>query len=322
MREKIIDFLQEYGLSYKEKRRTITDVACPDCGREDKFSILKENGSTICYRGSCSYGKKWFHDFMVKVAGISIIQAKHRLYGNPIHDELKANFDYQPELDASFEEEKMHPIPWPENHMLPITSEFAPDGMNYLTARGITAEIAIKHSLMFSPKFRRVFLPVIINKKVYGYQGRFIDNSSTSLKIVNNQGFYRDRLVMFLDCIQPDSHIIITEGPFDALKFDLVGGAVCTMGKQVTQKQIDLINSKKPSKIYLALDDDAAAEMNALINKFSCPVYRIEVPKSCKKRCIEEMKKADFGECTLTEAKQAFLDAYLIDSTSIILYME
>lgn len=323
MRDKIIEFLQEYGISFKEKRRTITDLPCPDCGREDKFSILKENGSTICYRGSCSYGKKWFTDFMVKVAGITPIAAKHRLYGNPIHDELKISFDDKPEIDLFFDrEQKIQPIQWPENHMLSIVSEFAPDGMNYLKSRGIPPEIATKHKMMFSPKFRRVYIPVIMNHNVYGYQGRAIDNVPPTFKVRNNQGFQRDKLVMFLDCIQPGNHVIIAEGPFDALKFDLVGGAVCTMGKQVTQKQIDAINSKNPTKVYLALDDDAANEMNELVNKFSCPIYRIEVPQSCKRRCAGLEKKADFGECSFEEARQAFLDAYLIDSTSIILYME
>lgn len=325
MRDKIVEFLQEYGLSFKERARTIIHVPCPECGREDKFSILKENGSTICYRGSCPYGKKWFDEFMVRVTGMPLIEAKHRLHGNDLYKELTPVFDRKKEIEVSFSEDEIAAIPtvpWPEDHMITAGSEFAVEAHRYLEGRGVTKEVAAKYGLTFSHKHRRVYFPVTMNGRVLGYQGRAIDKVQDSFKVRNNDGFKREMLVMFLDCVKPGSHAIIAEGPFDAIKFDLVGGAVCTMGKEVTDHQVSAINSKQPSKVYLALDDDAAPEMNRLINKFRCPVFRVEVPKSCKDRCKLFEKKADFGECTLEEARQAFLNAYEVDSTSIILHLE
>jgi hypothetical protein len=321
MREKIIEFLQEYGFTFKERVRTLIHIPCPDCGRDDKFSILKDNGSTICYRGSCSYGKRWFDEFMVKVAGLSPVEAKHRLYGNRLYEAFE---DKKPEkeINVSFEDIVIPTIPWPEPHMMPVNSEFAVEAHKYLEGRGVSKEMAAKYGMMFSAEKRRVYFPVTMNGKVVGYQGRAIDNVDAAFKVRNNNGFRRERLVMFLDSVKPGSHAIITEGPFDALKFDLAGGAVCTMGKEVTDFQVKAIADKQPSRVYLALDDDAAKEMNALVNKFQCPVYKIEIPKSCKTRCHVFGKKADFGECTLEEAKQAFLDAYEVDTTSIILHLE
>ena len=258
---------------------------------------------------------------MVKVAGLSPVEAKHRLYGNQLYEAFE---DKKPEkeISVSFEDAQIPTIPWPEPHMMSVDSDYAVEAHKYLESRGVTRKMAAKYGMTFSAEKRRVYFPITMNGRVVGYQGRAIDKVDAAFKVRNNDGFRRERIVMFLDNVAPGSHAIIAEGPFDALKFDQVGGAVCTMGKEVTDFQVEAIADRQPSRVYLALDDDAAKEMNQLVNKFQCPVYRIEVPKSCKTRCHVFGKKADFGECTLEEATQAFHEAYEVDTTSIILHLE
>jgi hypothetical protein len=117
---------------------------------------------------------------------------------------------------------------------------------------------------------------------------------------------------MFYDQIQNGGHIIICEGPFDAMKFHYCGGNIATLGKVVTDKQIELLLAKKPKAIYLGLDDDAVAEMTELRNKLKgFPIYQLSVPQSTINRCQLIGKKADFGECTFEEANFAFSTATL-----------
>jgi len=60
----------------------------------------------------------------------------------------------------------------------------------------------------------------------------------------------------------------------------------------------------------VALDEDAAKEATRLISRAGdLPVYTLEVPESCRSRCDKAGKKADFGECTFVEAKEAYQKA-------------
>jgi DNA primase len=312
MREKIVDFLDEQGIAFKEKNRTI-HVNCPICDRGDKFSILKENGAAICYRGSCEFGRRWFADFVALTLGVEVKEAKKIL--NQVdyykeHDFLKPKDEWNP-LEVKITEVSM-----PEKSFSMACDS---EGSAYLQKRGISPAVAQKYGIMYSGKLRRVIFPVYQEGKLVGYQGRAIDKVDERFKAINSEGFRRDSMVMFLDQVSPRSHIIIAEGPVDALKFDSVGNSIATMGKLVTDKQVDLIKSKQPSSVYLALDDDAYEEMTELSRKFDVPIFKVDVPKECIERCKQAGKKADFGECTPEEASQAFRSAQQISQYSVIL---
>ena len=129
----------------------------------------------------------------------------------------------------------------------------------------------------------------------------------------NNEGFSRETLVMFADNLIGSNFAIVAEGPVDAIKFEQVGGNICTMGKVVTDKQLDIIKSYGIQKVYLALDDDALLEKNLVAEKLNLTTFRLSVPKSCIERCEKIGKKADFGECTFDEARQAFESAIPVE---------
>jgi hypothetical protein len=328
--DKIVEIIEEYGFDYKEKSRTI-HTECPLCNRADKFSILKENGAAICYRGSCEFGKRWFEDWIMLTANITRPEAKMRLYGNvsqkrleevesnpgSIFDTFKSNQELKPVNDF------IEPMMFPEFDMIPLDHPEAQEAVAYLYNRGIQHALAMKHRIHYSPEQRRVILPIVMDGKVYGYQGRAIDPVEPAFRMRNNVGFRREVLVMFADELKDRDYAIICEGPFDALKFFKVGGYVATMGKVVTDKQLATIMSYNPRKIYLALDDDAAAEMRELQEKItSVPLYRIFVPESCEVRCKFLGKKADFGECTFDECKEAFDNAVNMNEGYTPIYLK
>lgn len=319
MRDKIVQIIQESGCGFVEKPGTIR-TQCPICEREDKFSILKHNGACRCYRGSCEFGKRWFPDWISLTFKIPLRQAKAMLEDEHInvdslHTEDSLSFTVKEEFD------EIEPVPFPEFHMTGILDPACTEGMAYLEKRGITREMAAKYDMQFSKIERRVYFPVKKDDVCYGYQGRHVGNVDESMRMRNNDGFRRDILVMFSDNLIGSDFAILAEGPFDALKFELVGSNVCTMGKVVTDKQMEIIESYGIKKLYLALDDDAAFEMNELVSKTTLQTFKLSVPESCIRRCAGIGKKADFGECTFEEAKEAFDKAEPIDSSKVLFYI-
>lgn len=322
---RIKEILDEYGVSYKEKQRTIY-TTCPVCDRNDKFSILKTNGASICYRTSCDFGKSNFVKWIALTGKMSFAEAKKKL--------LYGDIRYTPEdittklieigSDTSTAEsasDEITPVQYPAFGQLPVTSDEAREGLEYLQKRGVTLEMAQKYHITYDPLHRRVVLPVSMDGKVYGYQGRAIDKNNAN-RMLNNTGFRRERLLMFADNAKAQDFVILCEGPFDALKFDLVGGFVCTMGKNITRQQMQLALPRNVKRVYLALDDDADTEMNRILTSSKLPVYRIEVPETCLARCATQGGKADFGECTLEEAKQAFLQAKQVEKFQVFVHLK
>jgi Toprim domain-containing protein len=331
MRDRIVELIGESGVGYVEKTRTIL-TTCPTCGRDDKFSIIKENGSCICYRGSCSFGKKWFADWLSLTSGISHKDARDLISGNKRNEiekpDLRSGLAFDLKIVDPFEKDEstealladIQPIPFPEFHMVPISDQDAAEGLTYLEGRGISKARAEEYGIYYSRTYRRVYLPVTMGGNVYGYQGRAIDKVDDSERMRNNKDFRRETLVMFADNLINEDFAIIAEGPFDALKFDQVGGNISSMGKVVTQKQLDIIKSYGIDKLYLALDDDASDEMNQIVDTASTQfdIFKIDLPQSCIERCELNGKKADFGECTFEEAEQAFLCASRVGSKAFM----
>jgi hypothetical protein len=321
----IKEVIEEQGLKFRERARTIY-TTCPKCERDDKFSIIKENGSCVCYHGSCDFGRRWFDEWLSMTSRCTLQEAKERLRDGPtitgefveIKQKLDLNLNLEVEGPAELEE-----LAWPLKDTIMIDHDIPCEGLSYLESRGIPPEVAAHYGIRYSIQRRRVIIPVFMNGKCYGWQGRAIDKVEDGDRMRNNEGFHRSKLVMFLDQIKPGFPAIISEGPFDAMKFHLIGGNVSTLGKEISEDQLELIYSKRPSGIYTALDADAANETTKLIERSrGLPVYTLEVPDSCKRRCETAGKKADFGECSFVEAKEAFANARKRGKHEIVLYLK
>lgn len=228
------------------------------------------------------------------------------------------------ELGSQEVDDDVAEVAYPEFHMAPITGPLSQPGVDYLASRDISLDMAVKYEMTYSPLERRVYFPIKMGGRFYGYQGRAIDKVEDKDRMRNNDEFRRDRLVMFADNLEDSTFAIISEGPVDALKFEQVGSNICTMGKVVTDRQLETIYAYGVEELYLALDDDAAAEITEIAKKakrINMKVFRVNVPDSCRTRCQSNGKKADFGECTYEEAAQAFRDATIMKPNSFLLYV-
>lgn len=201
-----------------------------------------------------------------------------------------------------------------EMHFYPINVEDSRDGIYYLLKRGITLEMMKKYDMMYSPVFRRVIFPVIMNQKVYGWQGRAIDNVDKSMRMHNMPGPWKSLTLMFYDNIVKKDFAILAEGPVSALKFEKVGNFVASMGKGVSQTQLELLRKAGIKKLYLALDRDADDKLEKIVNfmrdgiKGNIECFQIDIPKH----------RADFGDCTYEECETAFNEAKTIGLDPIL----
>lgn len=311
--DRIKELIEQHGNDFRERGRSL-DTECPKCGRSDKFSILKENGSCICYHGSCGF-KGWFEDWLILKSGnrLSRKQAYTLIHGNK---EKSFSLDVKIKLHGDEDSQAfLQPVEYPPRGCVNAKGT---EGAAYLDTRGFNNFMIEKYQITYNDFTRRVYFPIFMDGLCYGYQGRAIDPVEKGERMRFNEGFRRERLVMFIDRLNGSDHAIIAEGPVDAIKFDLVGGNIATMGKIVTDYQIALIRAYGIKKVYLALDEDAEEQSLQLAGKLGCQVYKISIPESCKKRCAELNKKADFGECTLDECKEAFNNATLCRNDLVI----
>ena len=318
--EKIIDIIDRLGIDYTEKVRTIY-TTCPSCQRSDKFSILKVNGSCVCYHGSCSFGQQWFEDWIALTARVTKSEAK-KMFNDFGQDHSSDTIDVKLDSSNKLKVPELIEIQWPEGGYYELDDIMCQDGVSYLQGRGIPLEIAKHYDIRYAPLTRRIVFPLKIGNKCYGWQARAIDKVSAGDRFRFNSDYPRANTLMFINNVRNCKHIIVAEGPIDAMKFHLAGGNVATGGKEITSRQIELINKTGVDTLYLALDPDAAKEARDLASKVNMKVKVIELPQSCIERCKLVGKKADFGECTFEENLQAFKNAKDFDTGYILIYLK
>jgi hypothetical protein len=303
------DLLERSGASYNQNGHSFK-MECPRCGKKDKLWILKHNGYFVCwhcketenFKGRCEYA-------LAEVLGQSVGEVAAKLYiggvppGNMLDVDLK---DFEDDSEFIVGPPVLQEVSWPIDST-PCTSRAGAKGYDYLLSRGITPAMMDHYQLRYRPSQKRVLFPVIMNGKLYGWQGRAIySTEGTKIpKILTSEGMRREFMLMFHDNLMDNRvmrtpHAIICEGPVDALKATLCGGNVATMGKAVSKPQLELIRARGIKKVYLALDPDAADEVSRLARDLGDLETYLLMPPEGKK---------DLGECTFEEVLYQFSKA-------------
>jgi hypothetical protein len=122
---------------------------------------------------------------------------------------------------------------------------------------------------------RRVIVPFTWKNEIIGYTARAIDPDIKPKYFTNHEPNY----VFNLDKQKPAyAFVIVTEGPFDAMAVD----GIAILGNEISDEQVDIVNSLKREVIILPDWDEAGQKMidAALENDWtvSFPVWR----ETCK----------------------------------------
>lgn len=312
--DRIQDYLDEHGISYRIQNQSFS-LTCPECDKKDKVNIHRTNGNYICYvcadSGKIKGSKPEY--LLQKYTGESVQDIKAFLYGIT-YEQLSGEF----KLDL--EDKKREVVVNLDQTTIPmgyvhLNEPEALPGVNYLKSRGISLEVAFQYGIMYSEFVRRVLFPAYIESELVGYQARTIDLvTEENIKAISSKGNWRSSHVMFQNRLKNQKHAIVCEGPVDAIKANLLGGNIATLGKNISANQISLLKNSGVKRIYLGLDDDAYDLVPELARQFGVNIetFLIHTPEH----------REDLGDCTFEEVVKAANEAEKIDGNSLFLVLK
>lgn len=312
--EKLKEVIESNTTDFRKKGGSYV-FTCPKCKKKDKLWIRAYDGKFVCwvcaetdkFRGKCEYA-------LAELFGGSVRGYIEFIYG----DTTGTSGDLEVDLVDHFGEEpaefvmprKLTGYEWPFTFYSHDQPPFK-KGLEYLAKRGITKEIIQKYDIRYSPAENRVIFPFVVDEQLVGWQARIcgtherVDPGGKVYRIpkalTTLQDSIQSHYVMFGDNLTTSNHCVLAEGPIDALKAELCGGNVAALGKGVSFSQLKWI-SDRVSKLYIALDPDAAPEICRIVQDSTMLGMETWL-------MVPPMGREDFGDCTYEETFEAFLKA-------------
>lgn len=309
-------FIESSGLSYDENSVSWI-FTCPRCNKAKKLYLRKRDGRFVCWRCKEIDGFQGRPEYALsELTSSSFDEVCRFLYGE---NSVRFDDDFDARMQDFFgdgdyidsDATEFEIVRWPHDY-LPIDHPHAARGADYMRGRGVPMRLQRLYGLRYCPEMQRVFFPIGENGWLYGWQGRLIvphtyvdDNGDEKEvpKILSSKGVQRDRLLMFADRLKGSQHAIVCEGPVDAIKAHYCGGNVATMGKEIGQRQIELLRKSGVKRIYIALDPDASESIERLVTELYGEIELFNmVPQKLG-------QKLDLGAMSFEEVYQLFLGA-------------
>lgn len=330
MEAEIRAILQEHGVSFKANSKSYI-MSCPRCNKSQKLYIRKADGRFVCWYCKEIDGFQGKAEFaLAELCSIPVVQAQKMLYGEghgqptAIHLTINvADFEDEDSDDYVDVKEGLKPVAWPLD-FYPLNTEIGAKGGRYLESRGIPLALAMEYGIRYYPAKTSVIFPVMSQGQLYGWQQRLVENDQpywderrkrviNPLKAITSTDLKKDRILMFSDRLNGSKHAILCEGPVDALKAHLCGGNVASLGKAVSDTQLELIRNSGIERLYLGLDPDAYLELDRIRKKMrDLVLYDFRPPAPYK----------DLGEMSLEAVKHHFDNATVLNPAFVLLYLK
>ena len=159
-----------------------------------------------------------------------------------------------------------------------LSSSRAKDYFNY---RKITKESASKFSLGYSEKQDMVTVPV---HSPDGLPIGFVGRSVEGKEFKNTPGLPKSKTLFNLHRVKSSGKVYIVESSFDAIRLDQCGfPAVATLGSNVSNIQIELLQKYFNDIIVIADNDEAGGNMKTkILEKLGSRVSVIKLDKKYK----------------------------------------
>jgi DNA primase len=168
-------------------------------------------------------------------------------------------------LVATYQEQEVNIsriLVWPKEFELIIPSNIPKIVSSYLTERNFDPEQIIKKYNLFYSGLRgdykyRLIIPITSKGKIVNFTARALsEKNPLSYKTCPNEKAEIDinDLLYGYDDLPPESPIVIVEGIFD--QWRLGTGSVAIFKSELTPTQVSLIREKKPTKVFILLDED------------------------------------------------------------------
>jgi DNA primase len=157
----------------------------------------------------------------------------------------------------------------------------SPRAMRYYSGRMITESSMRKFSLGYSEKQDMVTIPVYTSDGMsVGFVGRSIEGK----EFKNTPGLPKSKVLFNLHKIKTSNKVYVVESSFDAIRLDQVGfPAVATLGANVSNTQIELLQKYFNNIIVVADNDEAGGNMkDRIVEKLGSRVSVIKLNKEYK----------------------------------------
>jgi len=300
---KLEKFLEENNIYFKVENNSIV-INCPNCDKEKLYIHTNELNFICFYCSGISEPIKGPNatKLLSEITGLDYGLVKRKLSGfvsladfanQSLFEEIKKNI---------IEKKEEKTIVFPE-YSYRLNTAVAIPAVEYLNKRGIPLDIATKYDLRYDYKNQNLIFPVYDKDKLVGYQTRSIDpDCPKHFQKRTLKSFEKSDYLMFENSIN-DDRVILAEGPISALKFaksDI--GFVASMGKYVSDSQINRLKDRGIKTIYLALDEDALEETIHLMNRYDnvFDFYLLQLNDEIRNE-LKNIKEPDFGDCTFEQ---------------------
>jgi len=157
----------------------------------------------------------------------------------------------------------------------------APRAVRYFSGRQITEDSMKKFLLGFSEKQDMVTVPV---HSPSGMPVGFVGRSIEGKEFKNTPGLPKAKVLFNLHRVKTADKVYVVESSFDAIRLDQVGfPAVATLGANVSNFQIDLLQKYFNNIIVIADNDEAGGNMKTRIEeKLGARVSVLQLNKEYK----------------------------------------
>jgi len=261
-------------------------IKCPFCSDDPShhLNINPQTGAFRCWRDYAHRGGKPHH-LIMRLAGCSWDEAR-RLLGES-GERVPDGFDGVKErlLDKPPEQEPPHKIRMPKSFRMIDNEGFGKRFWHYLVRRGFNEDKALSTLVrIFDLRYTmtgehkcRIIIPVYYCK-LLGWTSRAITKHAQLryLTYPEGSGGIRDSLLGANLAHPGGEHLVITEGPMDAMKLTLYGSkqgvfGVALFGKSATPRQAVLIAelAERFKHVSIMLDTDAYADCIKLADALS-----------------------------------------------------
>ena len=152
----------------------------------------------------------------------------------------------------------------------------SPRAMSYYERRRVTKESVVKFGLGYSEKQDMTTIPIHSPDGILvGFVGRSIEGK----EFKNTPGLPKSKILFNLHRVKTSNKVYVVESSFDAIRLDQVGfSAVATLGANVSNTQIELLQRYFNNIIVIADNDEAGGNMkDKIIEKLKSRVSVIQL---------------------------------------------
>ena len=242
------ELLRHFGIDYKNRNGWL-QVNCPNCHDSNHHGALREGVRVFtCFK--C--GKLSFRRILSELLNVDARQLETVIRPFNIFSETHTEYERITRRDIKV----IYPF---EHSLLPIHS-------NYLTERKFDPERLVRlfklsgtNHLQGNYSFR-IVIPIIFGGELVSWTTRSLDKNAELRYLscpLEEERIAHKSIVYNFDTV--DDVVLITEGPFDTMRFG--DGCVATFGIDFTEEQVELLGSVK--KRFILFDPSPSAQLAA-----------------------------------------------------------